>query len=105
MSGLHGLRVRLGVGGTPTTSVMPDVGGDQGHEVARSALDHLNGIGRYGRMGQDVREIVRAASAHLLGLSVELGNDFVREAEENLTDTTLAVALPRQAVCDGAALL
>jgi len=52
-----------------------------------------------------VREIVRAASAHLLGLSVELGNDFVREAEENLTDTTLAVTLPRQAVCDGAALL
>jgi hypothetical protein len=105
VSGLHGLRVRLGVGGTPTAAVRPAVGGDQVHEVARSALDHLNGIGRNSRVGQDVREVVRAAPAYLLGLGVELCNDLVWEAEENITDATLAIPLPRQAVCDGAALL
>ena len=105
MSGLHGLRVRLGVGGTPTTGVKPAVGGDGVHEVARSVLDHLNGIGRDSHVGQNMREVLRAAPAHLLGLCIELGDDFVWEAEENLTDATLAVALPRQAVCDGAGLL
>jgi hypothetical protein len=65
----------------------------------------LNGIGRNGRVGQDVREIMRAAPAYLLGLGVELGYDLIRESQENLTDATLAVTLPRQAVCDSTALL
>ena len=105
MSGLHGLRVRLGVGGTLTTGVKPAVGGDGVHEVARSVLDQLGGIGRDSRVSQNMREVMCAALTYLLGLGVELGDDFVREAEENLTDATLAVALPRQAVCDSATLL